>query len=44
MNNYVFVSLSNISKDQPLFGDSQKRSLVDRLFGQEGQLFGQLFD
>jgi len=31
MNNYVFVSLSNISKDQPLFGDGQKRSLVDRL-------------
>jgi len=26
--------LSNISKEQPLFGDGQKRSLVDRLFGQ----------
>jgi len=32
------------NKDQTLYGDGQKRSLVDRLSGQGGQLFGQLFD
>ena len=42
---FCLVSLSNISnKDQLLYGDGQKQSLVDRLSGQEGHLFGQLFE